>query len=35
MLDSAGFIVVGVRPDGIVRLFNRAASEALGTRRPR
>ena len=30
MLDSAGLIVVGVRPDGIVRLFNRTAAEALG-----
>ena len=30
MLDSAGLIVIGVRRDGIIRLFNRSASVALG-----
>ena len=30
MLDNAGLIVIGVRPDGTIRLFNRAASVALG-----
>ncbi len=32
-LDSAGLMVVGVRPDGVIRVFNRAAQEALGYRR--
>jgi PAS domain S-box-containing protein len=32
MLEGAGLIVIAVRPDGVIRLFNRAAAEALGYR---
>jgi PAS domain S-box-containing protein len=32
MLDSGGVMIISVHPDGRIRLFNRAASEALGYR---
>ena len=32
MLDSAGYMIVAVDPDGTIRLFNRSASERLGWR---
>lgn len=30
MLDGAGHMIIGVHPDGVIRLFNRAAAENLG-----
>jgi PAS domain S-box-containing protein len=32
MLESGGSIIIAVRPDGVIRLFNRSASQALGYR---
>jgi PAS domain S-box-containing protein len=32
MLESGGLIIIAVRPDGVIRLFNRSAAQALGYR---